>query len=109
MVSVSSGASIILSDTFVCRDECQEAVNGFSSPYFKKVESLPSALEFLITKAHRLGDATDITSPRAPTLNLAGLSLTDGMCYYLHPLYSLAKQVFRISIANEEPHVWRHQ
>ncbi|KAG1869963.1 hypothetical protein F4604DRAFT_1926745 [Suillus subluteus] len=59
-------------------DECQEAVNGFSSPCFKKVESLPSALEFLITKAHCLGDATDITSPRAPTLNLAGLSLTDG-------------------------------
>ncbi|KAG2119869.1 uncharacterized protein F5147DRAFT_767331 [Suillus discolor] len=28
-------------------------------------------------KTHRLGDATDIASPCAPTLNLAGLSLTN--------------------------------
>ncbi|KAG0698398.1 hypothetical protein DFH29DRAFT_1002837 [Suillus ampliporus] len=66
------------SGIFLRWDECQQAVTGFLSPCFKKLGSLPLALEFLIMKAHCLGDATNITSPRAPTLHLAGLSLADG-------------------------------
>ncbi|KAG1745380.1 uncharacterized protein EDB91DRAFT_1246243 [Suillus paluster] len=63
------------SGIFLKWEECHQAVAGFSSPCFKKLGSLPAALEFLITKAHRLGDAIDIASLCAPTLNLAGLSL----------------------------------
>ncbi|KAG1882120.1 hypothetical protein F4604DRAFT_1991831 [Suillus subluteus] len=68
------------SGIFLYWEDCRHAVTGFSSPCFKKLTSLADALEFLITKAHRLGNTTDISSPRASALQslfFQNLSLDD--------------------------------
>ncbi|KAG2156989.1 hypothetical protein DEU56DRAFT_905664 [Suillus clintonianus] len=64
--------------------ECQLAVNGFSKPVYKKLASFSEALEWFITKGHRVGNATNQCSrkstpiaQRGATLNSATFDTTD--------------------------------
>ncbi|KAG2101884.1 uncharacterized protein F5147DRAFT_776540 [Suillus discolor] len=57
--------------------ECNASVSGFSIPVFKKEHNLQDALEWIITKGHRLGNARDLASPAGPSLTFPRLSLND--------------------------------
>ncbi|KAG2364321.1 hypothetical protein BDR07DRAFT_1375130 [Suillus spraguei] len=65
------------SGIFLSWPERQASVLGFLKPVYKKEHNLQDALEWMITKAHHLGDARDLPSLWGFSLTLSHLSLND--------------------------------
>jgi hypothetical protein len=60
------------------REDCVVAVTGSRRPVYKKLVNMAQALEWLITKSHRLGDATSTPSPLGRVLSLERIDTSGG-------------------------------